>query len=247
MVISDEHRYLFVEVPNTGSTAVAQELCCNYAGRSILHKHAHYPEFRRQAGAAQMNYFVFSTVRHPLDTVVSIYFRYKTNKQGCYTDPTQRVENRGFVTQRMRSKFAFVNSRAGTFPRFVRRYYRLPYDSWTSLSHQSFDYVMRFEALQSDFSQVLSVLGLSQVRELPLVNRTKGRMREFGPYYPPDLRRRVQWVFGPYMRQWGYSFPSDWPEAKPSPGSGTMFRLLAIFRRVYWGSVKWRIRRFRRS
>ena len=35
MVISDTHKYIYVELPLTGSTAVSQELCELYEGKKI--------------------------------------------------------------------------------------------------------------------------------------------------------------------------------------------------------------------
>jgi hypothetical protein len=79
LIISHQHRYLFVELPRTGSTAIRHELRELYDGTPILHKHSTYDEFRRQASVAELQYFVFSTVRNPLDDAVSRYFKLKTD------------------------------------------------------------------------------------------------------------------------------------------------------------------------
>ena len=63
MVIGREHRYVFVEIPLTGSWAIHNELVENYGGQAILHKHATYEEFARQASADELAYFAFATVR----------------------------------------------------------------------------------------------------------------------------------------------------------------------------------------
>ena len=49
MVISHRHRYLFVELPRTGSTAIHRELIELYDGTAILQKHATYEDFLRGA------------------------------------------------------------------------------------------------------------------------------------------------------------------------------------------------------
>ena len=36
MIISHEHKYVFVEFPRTGTTAISKELCLNYFGKRIL-------------------------------------------------------------------------------------------------------------------------------------------------------------------------------------------------------------------
>lgn len=42
VIISHEHKYVFAELPHTGSTAVSRELRENYAGEKILGKHSTY-------------------------------------------------------------------------------------------------------------------------------------------------------------------------------------------------------------
>jgi hypothetical protein len=56
---------------------------------------------------------------------------------------------------------------------------------------------------------VLTLLGIKQVRELPMVN-TAGREESFSAYYPPDVQPHAARVFGPFMGKWGYRFPAGW-------------------------------------
>ncbi|NJN96772.1 MAG: hypothetical protein HC875_23010 [Anaerolineales bacterium] len=87
MIISHTHRYVFVQLPHAGSTAIGTELVENYEGVTILHKHAHYLEFLRIASADEKKYFVFSSIRNPLDEAVSIYTHFKTNPYQIFTNP----------------------------------------------------------------------------------------------------------------------------------------------------------------
>lgn len=73
VIISDRHRYLFVELPRTGSTAVHRELKARYDGTPILTKHATYRDFLKVATENQKRYFVFSSVRNPLDDAVPLH------------------------------------------------------------------------------------------------------------------------------------------------------------------------------
>ena len=75
MIISHQHRYLFVELPHTASTAIRRELLANYDGSSILHRHATYIDFERIASPDERSYFVFSCIRNPLDVAVTLYHR----------------------------------------------------------------------------------------------------------------------------------------------------------------------------
>ena len=74
MILSDEHRYLFVELPHTGTTAISRELQEHYGGRPILIKHARYHQFRKIATREQKSYFVFSCIRNPAEEAVSCGF-----------------------------------------------------------------------------------------------------------------------------------------------------------------------------
>ena len=70
MIISDTYKYIFLETPRTGSTALSKELREKYGGYEIIHKHANYHEFLKQATPEQKEYYVFMGVRNPLDEVV---------------------------------------------------------------------------------------------------------------------------------------------------------------------------------
>ena len=85
MIISHTHKYLFIELPMTGSTAISKELREQYDGVSILQKHSTYLDFLRVANEAEKQYFVFAGIRHPLDQVVSHYFKFKTGHDGQFT------------------------------------------------------------------------------------------------------------------------------------------------------------------
>lgn len=209
MIISDEHRYLFVELPWTASTAISNELRNYYDGRSILRKHSNYHEFLRFANAEQKSYFTFSGIRHPLDELVSLYVKLRTNLHNTYTNPEW------WVSRRKIRQYEWIQERQASFPEFVKRFYWLPAETWSSLDHEEFDYVYRFETVASDFEAILEQLGLEQVRPLPVLNPTpeKGSWQD---YYTPEIYDRVRVVFGPRMARWGYEFPPEW-DLRPAP------------------------------
>ncbi|MFN3939913.1 MAG: hypothetical protein ACK4IY_04960, partial [Chitinophagales bacterium] len=61
MIISDKHKYVFVELPQTASSAIAKELVAMYDGKEILFKHALYrTDFLKFANEAQKKYRVIS-------------------------------------------------------------------------------------------------------------------------------------------------------------------------------------------
>jgi hypothetical protein len=225
MIISDAHRYLFVELPHTGTTAISQELRECYAGERILHKHARYGEFLRQASEAQRGYFVFSCVRNPLDEAVSIYARLRSDHKNAYTLPRKWVRPRDIEL------FHWIRDTNADFPAFFNRVYRYPYDNWSSEAHRQFDYVIRFERLEEGFAEVLRRLKVEQVRPLPRVNSTATKEQSFLEYYTPDIIPRAVAIFGPFMRRWGYQFPEEWGEQRVPVLAEAEFSVLGVARR----------------
>lgn len=225
MIISDEHRYVFIAQPHTACSAIQIELKRHYGGRRMLTKHATYAAFLRAATPEQRRYFVFSGIRNPLDEAVSLYFKYKTDHKGNYT---ARLP---IMSERQREAFEVVTEEAD-FASYLRRFYRRPYDNDTIVYHRHMDHLVRFEHLQEDFSLALQRLGLEQVRPLPMINPT-GERGTYLDYYPKDLRPHAARIFGPFMRKWGYVLPREWAGVSVPRSAMITFRLLSPVRYLY--------------
>ena len=231
MIISHKHRYLFVEIPYTASTAISAELRENYAGEAILHKHAHLHEFMVQATPEEKGYFVIAGVRNPLDSAVSVYFKQKTDHQSFFTDPSFRQSQGGHVSDYALERYAYIRDHPDDFAGYLRKFYRIPYDSYGSVEPGEYDFVIRFEHLQDDFARLLESLNIEQVRPLPLRNKTGERADDCYAYYTPDTWEHVRRIFGPFLQQWEYRLPSDDQHVPAS--SQAMFRVLRGYRRRY--------------
>ncbi len=234
MIISHRHRYVFVEVPRTGSTAISAELRENYDGHGILRKHASYRDFLRVASADEREYFTFSGLRNPLDIAVTRYIRLKDDVQELYGDPTKVAVRNSLAGRLERRIYAWVQRTDADFERFLRRWYVLPYDTWTTLDHNRMDAVIRFESLTADFDTTLERMGITSVRALPVRNATPGRDRDWERLYTPGAIRRAIWVFGPYMERFGYAFPESWGAVRIPFWSRLLYRVAHIVRSVYW-------------
>ncbi|HSL47023.1 MAG TPA: sulfotransferase family 2 domain-containing protein [Anaerolineales bacterium] len=234
MIISHENKYVFVEIPHTGTTAIGEELCTNYGGQSILWRHSYYSDFLKQAGPEEKNYFVFCSIRNPLDLTVSEYFRMFTDHKGIFTDP-EKLKLRANREQRRKQKFyQQLKSQEMDFQTYFLKYYKRPYNSWASLMHGKYDFVIRFENLQEDFARLLQRLGLEPKRPLPVRNSTQGRNKDFWSYYSPEMIPRAKRVFGPFMKQWGYEFPAEWGQANVTWLNKLEFELLTLFKKAKW-------------
>lgn len=238
MIISHKYRYLFVELPRTGSSAIASELREFYDGKPILKKHSTYKDFLAKASSEQKSYFVFSCIRNPADSAVSLYYKYKTNHRGRFSDEELAKQN-FFTRSLMKRQFKFVSQPKTTFRDFFMRYYRLPYDDWASLDHKNFDRVIRFESLSDDFENVLRVIGVNPVRGLPVKNQTSKDGSDFWHHYDdPAIRRRAVWVFSQYMQNCGYEFPADWNVSRSSWSSRAVLQSVNLFRNFYWRHLR---------
>jgi hypothetical protein len=236
MVISDKYRYVFVELPRTGSTAVSRELRELYDGRGILHKHASYQEFLNWANDEQKSYFAFGGIRNPLDDAVSLYFKLLDDHKKSYSG----IKNAGWFTRAVyafRSRqFRFAQEEKTGFSRFFLRFYRWPYDNWSCLSHPRLDFILRFERLADDFASAISGVGTTPLRPLPVQNKTANRKMHFSEYYDAEAISRAKWVFGVYMRKWNYEFPAHWGVGGIEPGrwNKQTYNFLNFFRVFYW-------------
>lgn len=241
MIVSDVHRYVFVELPRTGSSAVARELTSMYDGRRVLQKHSSLRDFLAVATPEQRTYFVFTAVRDPLDDAVSDYFKYVTDHRGRYSRPLPGGRWR-LVAMAQRWLFRRVARGEMEFSAFFRSTHFLPYDTMASGDRASFDFVMRFERLAADFDEALRRVGIEPIRPLPVRNVTSGRPRDHLSFYTPATIARAKWVFGPYMRQWGYRFPEAWGDMRTSRWVVMQFRLVGALRTFYWRHLRFRLR-----
>ena len=234
MIISHKYKYLFVELPRTGSTAISRELRQYYDGSPILHKHATYNDFLKSASPEEKKYFVFAGIRNPLDDAVSLYFKLETGHHKIWIDSSKKKQKRRLVDHVRFNMFRFIKDNRADFPTYFRKYYKISYNNWSDLSHQDFDFLIRFENLQSDFADALRLIGIEPVRPLPVVNKTDKPGGDYLSYYTPDIIPRAKRVFGPYMKQWGYRFPPEWGETSIPWWSQMEFDFFNLFRRVYW-------------
>jgi len=240
MIISDKHKYVFVEFPQTGCSAVATELMRYYDGRRVLYKHAQYSDFSKIASNEELNYFSFSTIRHPMDIAVSKYFKYKNNHQNYVDKKVKHGRLRKLIGPSIKkSRRAFVVKNDADFETFFMKFFVKPYSTWSITNHPSLDHIMRYEKLSDDFHDVLLKIGIDPIRELPLFNKTDGKEKHFFDYYTSDeVKERAIKVFSPYMSLWGYEFPSEWGVKPEEEADMSKYNRVNILRKIYWNYLR---------
>jgi hypothetical protein len=240
MIISHKHRYLFLEIPLTGSWSIRRELSIHYDGVPILHKHATYPEFLQIANNAEKDYFVFACVRNPLDKTVSGYFKVITDHKDLYLKAddslsSNLIDYSDYLAHRQLSKSNQDFETVFTRPRVWER----PYSSMIDVSQPFLDYVIKFENLNDGFAEVLSNFGINQIRPLPRRNVTGGRQSEWQSYYTPRMIEKAKLIYGPFMERWGYEFPSSWGDYKVSKRKRAEYKLVNRMKLEYLTHVRY--------
>ena len=182
MIISHLHRYVFIEVPQTASTALATELIENYDGHRILLKHSDYAQFFRSASPDERSFRVLATIRNPLDIVVSKFVKARNDHKNLYANHKIRGAPWGFRFRPEARERAFIAKRGPDFDRFVRHFYPRAYNNRACLLPSSAQ-VMRYENLNDDFAGWLKASGVAMVRVIPPRNQTTGRARDFTEWY----------------------------------------------------------------
>lgn len=233
MVISHKHKYLFVELPRTGTTAIHHELIKNYDGEEILFKHANYRDFLRLASDEEKEYFVFSCIRNPMDRVVSLFLKLK-NQNGQFKNSIYR-KSKSLSARYFNKRIRYLQENNASFAHYFKRFYTLPYDDWSSLDHDRFDYVLRFENLNEDFNTLLHKLGIEKVRDLPIINKTSSK-ENFLKYFTPEIHSQARKVFGPFMEKNGYDFPEDWAKQELTALDYFKYNVWSFVLKQYWVS-----------
>lgn len=239
MIISYKYKYLFVELPLTGTSAISRELCLHYKGVPILHKHATYKEFLDSKHNRNIKLFVFSSIRHPADEAVSQYFKHKNAKEGSgpLALKNKKLSGRFFYNLR-KKKVSFINEKNADFSTFFLKFYKVPYNNWACISHQQFDFILRFEGLENDFIKVLKLIGIEPIRPLPKHHKTPERRKSYSLYYSSKATTRAKKVFGPFLKEWEYCFPEEWGCTSINWFTQKEFELLNIFRILYWNYIR---------
>ena len=211
MIVCPELELLFIQVPQTGCSAIGRELVAQYGGLPVGAKHATLDRARARLGDDVSRMFVVSSIRNPLDQAVSSYHK------AVHAPPAPKSHVRPWSgrfgsTPSERREFAQV----ADFSTYFLRFYRRPFAPVWLQSQRASDLVLRFEALQTGFEQMLAAVGSSPVRELPHFNKTPRPARPFEDFYDGAAQARATQIFGPFMSEWDYAMPPSWPvQARP--------------------------------
>lgn len=209
MIINHRYAFCYFAIPRTASKAISKVLIDELGSEEVMSMHTAYGEFMGQASQREQGYFSFTTIRNPMDSVVSAYFKKKNDHNGRFSRGTFKSGRP--IGARALAEYRFIRDNnadfADYFLEFYREAYHLPRHEQTVAS---VDKVLRYERLDEDFATLGAQKWNLPNLEIPVFNTTAGKSRDFLQYYTPKTVERAKLVFGPLMRQWGYAFPEEW-------------------------------------
>lgn len=237
MVISDKYKYVFVELPRTGTTAISKELIEQYDGKNILWKHAPLNKFFKQASKDQQTYYKFACIRNPVDRTFSLYNKIKHDHGGEFSVlKTRRFTN--LQAWYFYRQYVYIKDNNASFADYLRRFYGLvPYDDWVSLDFSSFDNIIRFDHLNEDFRTTLQQLGIEVKRDLPATNRTV-KSSELSNEISIQDQQLLNKVFGVYLYKMGLDFPDNLGRPKVTRGMLLKYEIFHWVKAIYWRFFK---------
>jgi hypothetical protein len=167
--------------------------------------------------------FKFTTVRNPFDRLLTDYIRLRTVLRDALEELPRNPEA---VIQRnpeLKSTRIVKNVELAVqypFSEWVDRHFRVrsirgrlrrpltPYRRRTLFMRYAdgADFVMRFERLQDDFDEAMMRIGVQEPMEIPKINVTRDRERDYRDYYTPKARAIVERVFARDLERFDYSF-----------------------------------------
>ena len=243
MIVSHEHRFVFVQIPHTASTGIGRYLVNHYGGKEVLAKHSTLDEFLALAPPEWHGYYKFGAIRHPLDDVLSMYFKLRNNHLGLYSEGIQETP----VHSLERPHEIIANVRRGQegtrrsyairehdldFEGYFDRFLKVPYLSLVTLAQSRYDAIMQFEHIETDLERCLGEIGIEQPEPLPFENPTENRTGDWRAHYTPGMYAKATRLFGPFMKLWDYPFPDGMVE--PGPFDWAYWYVGSRLRLMFW-------------
>lgn len=195
MIISNKHKYIFIELPRTGTTAIASELLENYDGEEIFKKHTTYRHFLKNCSKEKNNYYAFSCRRNPIDRIFSYY---EKMKNGYYDYKWTKDSISTYEKYSLLPTVKWIQQNDISFDEYLNKKFKLPYCDWSILDHARLNYVIDFEDLNNGFKSVLNELEIDIIRDLPEKNVTKEK-RKIEDVLNKVSTKELARVFGPYL------------------------------------------------
>ena len=189
MIISHEHKFIFIHIPKTGGASMTQTVAKNYPDSLIwsnnpafgdpppfLKTHEKTVNVKKYLLRDNLNwgeYFKFCTVRNPWARAVSYYF-FQFKNQMKFND---------FIKEKKDVQSNWITDGID--------------------GEIMVDYVMKLENLQEDFDTVCDKIGIPH-QQLP--HKNKSSHKHYTEYYDDETREIVAQKYAQDIERFGYEF-----------------------------------------
>ena len=141
-----------------------------------------------------------------------------------FNDNKYQYAKGGNISKKMMKLRNHIIEKKVSFKDYIDyRYNAFPYDDDLSLNKNFVDFILRFDHLQADFKTLLEHLDIEQIRELPVVNKTKKKQSD--GYNRHEILPKFLSFFHHNKEIYG-------EEIKPNYLNLAKFKILLIFRRI---------------
>lgn len=231
MIVSHEHKFIFVHLDRTGGRSITVALAPYCGPLDIItpidgrlgrncegfNRHDSAQEIRRKVGRQVWDeYFKFTFERNPWDKILSRYWDYAgDDKKKAYKKVYERIVGRplgfkGWFTMRV---WQGRLTEAGhiRFPRHFHRY--------TEKGRLMVDFVGRFECREAHLRTLSRRLGLPVDTSIWVGSETRKDRAPYTEHYDASMNRIVQSVFRKDLELLGYAFGRPHPTDYIEPGT----------------------------
>lgn len=200
-MIGTNPQFIFVHIPKTAGNAL-QSVLSTYSKDTIvagddkdgIHRFGLYSAYGTVKHSTLAEYLSvlgpklfwskprFTCIRNPWDRAISFYF-----------SPHRRYQDWD------RNQFIHMLDKLQPMTVFLK----LPSNKNNTRPDQNFNFIMRYEKLNEDFSRLCDILRIAR-RSLPVLN--KGNRQSYVNYYDPNLIQIVRDRFQEDVELFGYEF-----------------------------------------
>jgi hypothetical protein len=200
VIVSHEHRFVYVQVPQTGSSAIGSWMVEHLGGVSVLRKHTTLPQARRLLGSSIDGYQVIASVRDSLDQFVSSYFK-------TLNRPPTGTGSGGWFGLRATStaRVEWAQSGDPSIDSYIDEFVRRPHGPVYTLSLRAADLVLRYENIGTASQRVSAAIGVGELPPVPQANRTDRDRSNLSDLASPERYDRVVRYHRPFRHEWGYT------------------------------------------
>ena len=215
-MISHDNKFIFIQIPKTGSDSVCACLLSMLGKRDMMRELSNPELFMRKNHHSTLeqilttgdsdisDYYTFTFVRNPFDRVLSEYLYIPKYLKQVETGIIPRIcDNlKGYKSDKFKKQFK-------TFKDYVTRDDGLIFIDLHDKQQIKYtesgrmDFIGRFENLQQDFNIVCDKTGLPR-QQLPHYNKT--RHKHYTEYYDDETRQIVAERYAKDIERFDYEF-----------------------------------------